>query len=110
LGRYKYKMRKTEFQTEEEVAGNLRTAKPKGTPADLLIERYDSIFRRNLVEPEMPLGGDKKRSRKGKYKWHNSKGGTGAAALAQANSERKQKNTAKAAIGPSLLKSDLILI
>jgi hypothetical protein len=76
----------------------------------LLVERYDSIFRRNLIEPEMPLGGDKKRSRKGKYKWHNSKGGTGATAMAKENSERKLKNTAKAASGPSMLKSDLILI
>jgi len=74
-------MRKTDYQTEEELAGSLRTIKAKATPADLLVERYDSVFRRNLIEPEMPLGGDKKRNRKAKYKWHNSKGGTGAEKL-----------------------------
>lgn len=110
IGRYKYKMRKTDFQTEEELAGSLRTARPKGTPADLLLDRYDSVFRRNLIEPDMPIGGDKKRQRKAKFKWHNSKGGTGADDMAEKNRERKHKNEQKSASGPSMLKNDLILI
>ena len=44
-------MRKTDFQTEEELSGNLRTLKPQGK-GDLITERYDSIFRRNLMEYE----------------------------------------------------------
>lgn len=110
LGRHKYHMRKTVFQTEDELAGSLRTIRAKATPSDLLIERYDSVFRRNLIEPEMPIGGDKRRTRKGKYKWHNSKGGTGAAALHEKNQEAKKRGDIKAAAGPSLLKNDLILI
>ena len=85
LGRYKYKMRKTDFQTEEELAGSLRTMRVKATPADLLVERYDSVFRRGLIEPDMPIGGDKKRNRKAKFKWHNSRGGAGAEKLAKKN-------------------------
>ena len=81
IGRIKYKMRKTDFQDEEELAGSLRTIKTKATPADLLVERYDSVFRRNLIEPEVPIGGDRRRSGKAKYKWHNSRGGTGAEKL-----------------------------
>jgi hypothetical protein len=103
-------MRKTDFQTEDELAGSLRTIRAKATPADLLIDRYDSVFRRNLIEPEMPLGGDKKRNRKGKYKWHNSKGGTGAAELHEMNLEAKKRAEVKSASGPSMLKNDIILI
>ena len=103
-------MRKTDYQTEEELAGSLRTIKAKATPADLLVERYDSVFRRNLIEPEMPLGGDKKRNRKAKYKWHNSKGGTGAEKLDKQNQKKKQELEQKANIGPSMLKNDIILI
>lgn len=110
IGRYKYRMRKTEFQTEEELAGSLRTIRARGTPADLLVDRFDSVFRRNMIEPEMPLGGDKRRTRKGKYKWHNSRGGTGAAILNEKNQETKKRGDVKAAQGPSLLKNDLILI
>lgn len=44
------------------------------TVADLLVENYDSIFRRNLLEPEAPEGADKKRQRKAKQKWHNKVG------------------------------------
>lgn len=110
LGRTKYRMRKTEFQTEEELAGSLRTIRAKATPADLLVERYDSIFRRNLLEPEVPIGGDRKRSRKAKFKWHNSRGGTGAEKLDKMNKKEKAALEKKAASGPSMLKSDLILI
>ena len=103
-------MRKTDFQTEEELAGSLRTIRSKATPADLLVDRYDSVFRRNLVEPEAPIGGDRKRNRKAKYKWHNSKGGTGAEKLDQKNKKIKQEMEAKHNIGASMLNNDIILI
>ena len=89
IGRIKYKMRKTEFQTEEELAGSLRTIRSKATPADLLVERFDSVFRRNMIEPDVPIGGDRRRGGKAKYKWHNSKGGTGAEKLDKKNKKLK---------------------
>ena len=72
-------MRKTDFQMEDELAGNLRTIKPHG-PGDLLFDRYDSVFRRNMIEPEMPTTENKKRVDKAKFKWHN-KGGKAAEKL-----------------------------
>ena len=61
-GKFRYKMKKTEFQTEDLLSGSLRAIKAhKGTAADLLVDRYDSIFRRNLMELEVPLNADKKR-------------------------------------------------
>ena len=110
VGRYRYKMRKTEFQTEEELAGSLRTIRSKATPADLLVDRYDSVFRRNLVEPEAPIGGDRKRNRKAKYKWHNSKGGSMAEKLDQQNKKHKEEMEARHNVGPSMLKNDIILL
>ena len=70
VGRFKYQMRKTDFVMEEELAGSLRQSKPK-TGADLLHERYDDIFRRNLIEPTVPEGAAKKPRSKPKYKMHN---------------------------------------
>ena len=89
IGRIKYRMRKTDFQTEDELSGSLRTIRSKATPADLLVDRFDSIFRRNLLEPDCPIGGDRKRSKKAIYKWHNSRGGTGAEKLDQKNKKIK---------------------
>ena len=60
IGKFKYHMKKTDFQTENELTGNLRTIKPMGID-HLLHENYDSVFRRNLLEPEAPEGTDKKR-------------------------------------------------
>jgi len=88
----------------------LRTIKAKATPADLLVDRYDSIFRRNMLEPEVPIGGDRRRSGKAKYKWHNSKGGSGAEKLNAKNQKAKQAIEKSLNTGPSLLKNDIILI
>ena len=63
----------------------MRTIRAKATPADLMVERFDSIFRRNMIEPDVPIGGDRRRGGKAKYKWHNSKGGTGAEKLDKKN-------------------------
>jgi len=48
---------------EKELTGNFRQVRPQG-PGDLLAERYDSIFRRNLLEPLAPIGENKKRANK----------------------------------------------
>jgi hypothetical protein len=55
---------------EDELSGNLRTLRPLGT-ADLITERFDSVYRRNLLEPEPLINADKKRNRKVKYKYHD---------------------------------------
>jgi len=50
----------------------LRKIKPYGI-GDIAQERFDSVFRRNLLATEKPqLGGDKKRIKKAKFKWHES--------------------------------------
>lgn len=62
-------MKKIDFQTEDELSGNLRQLRARG-PADLLVDRYDSIFRRRMLESKEPLNSDRKRNKKGKFKWH----------------------------------------
>ena len=70
VGRWKYKMRKNDYQLEDDLSGNLRQMKPLGN-ASLLDDRFDSIFRRNLIEPNAHDNLDKKRIRKIKYKFTN---------------------------------------
>jgi len=73
LGRFRYKQRKSEYQLEEDLSGNLRRMRPVGN--DYLIEdRFDSIFRRNLVEPDAPTNADKLRQKKTKFKWRDPVG------------------------------------
>ena len=63
------------------------------------------------MEPEAPPNTDKKRVRKAKWKWHESRGGKMADKLAKANENQKKKNELKKAGGTkALLKNDLILI
>lgn len=54
----------------------------------MIHDNFDSIFRRNLMEPDMPEGADKKRQRKAKYKWHN-KVGEGAVKLKKKNEKKR---------------------
>jgi len=54
-----------------------------------LVDRWDSVFRRNLIELDAPIGGDRKRSGKAKFKWHNSRGGTGAEKMDKKNKKIK---------------------
>lgn len=84
-------MKNTEFQLEEELAANLRQTKPLGNE-NLLRDRFDSVFRRNLVEPDAPTAGEKKRQKKQKYKMKDKKSaayGTTAAKLARKNKKLK---------------------
>lgn len=57
---------------ESDLSGNLRSMKPLGG-ASLIEDRFDSVFRRNLLAPEAKEGDHKRRSRKAKFKFHNSK-------------------------------------
>ncbi|CDW85537.1 UNKNOWN [Stylonychia lemnae] len=109
IGKYNYQMKKIEFQTEDELAANLRQLKPQG-PGDLLVDRFDSIFRRRMIEPAEPLNSDRKRLKKQKFKWHQSIGGKGANKLAKKNEVRKNKNTKKGQSSAQMLQNDLILI
>jgi hypothetical protein len=45
-GRFKYKMRKLDFQMEDELAGSLRQLKSTGKN-NMLREQFDDRFRRN---------------------------------------------------------------
>ena len=109
VGRFKYKMKKTDFQLEEELAPSLRQLKALGTD-DLLRDRFDSVFRRNLIEMDAPTEAEKKRQRKLKYKYRERQGaaygGTLASKLARKNEKQKRRiNESK-----SFLKDDLIMI
>ena len=73
VGRFKYTMRKTDFQLEEELAPSLRQLKIQGAD-DVLRERYDSVFRRNLVELDAPTKADKKRVKKHWFKFKERQG------------------------------------
>jgi len=75
-------------------------------------ERFDSVFRRNLVELDAPTNDEKKRSQKRMYKWRsrNTKamGGTLAEKIKKKNDKLKRKNDEKSS--NSFLKDDLIMI
>ena len=93
IGRFKYKQRKLDYQLEDELSGSLRQMRPLGN--DMLLEdRFDSIFRRNLVEPDAPTQNEKRRQRKAKYKMV-SKLGSVAADLHAETQVLRQKNDAK---------------
>ena len=65
--------------------------KPLGN-ATLLDDRFDSIFRRNLLEPNAHDNLDKKRIRKIKYKINQRGVGNKTKELAIVNAESKRRN------------------
>uniref|UniRef100_A0A7S3FY67 Ribosome biogenesis protein NOP53 n=1 Tax=Strombidium rassoulzadegani TaxID=1082188 RepID=A0A7S3FY67_9SPIT len=93
IGRFKYKMRKEDFQMDEDLAENLRKIKPLGNDR-LLQDRFDSIFRRNLIEPDAPTQNEKKRVRKLQFKMVN-KLGSKEEELYEKNLALKKKNDEK---------------
>jgi len=108
IGRFKYKQRKLEYQLQEELAGNLRTMKPLGN--DLLIEdRFDSLFRRNLVEPDAPTQGEKRRQRKAKYKNHNPQGQHAREMHAEVEAHKKRNDQRERGI-KSFKNDDVIML
>lgn len=68
LGKKKYQMRPMDFQTEEELAPNLRSVQA-GT--SLAREQFDGYFRRNLLDTADPFARKKKTRRLPVYKFHN---------------------------------------
>jgi hypothetical protein len=53
-------MRQADYQLEDELAGSLRQLKSTGTH-NMLREKQDDAFRRNLIEMDAPTIGEKKR-------------------------------------------------
>lgn len=73
IGRWKYKQRKTDYILEEELSGNLRQAQPL-TNDQLLHDRFDSVFRRNLVEPHEAIYDHRRRKHKQDFKFYRPVG------------------------------------
>jgi len=72
LNRNKYEYPGTDFQTTNELKSNLRTIKVAGS---LARDRFDSIFRRNLIEKTGYDKKKKKKSRIPKFKYHSTERG-----------------------------------
>jgi hypothetical protein len=82
--------------------------KPIGN--DLLLQdRFDSIFRRGVIEPDAPTNAEKKRQRKAKYKMV-SRITNKAAELKQQNDELKRKNDLREKGIKHQVKDDVIMI
>lgn len=74
-------------------------------------ERFDSVFRRNLVEMDAPTKAEKKRQIKRGFKFKARKGGnygTLAEKLKKQNAKKKQANDEKES--KEFLGNDMILI
>ena len=110
-GRFKYKMRKTDFQLEDELAGSLRQLRGEGQ-ADLLRDRFDSVFRRNMVEMDAPTVAEKKRQKKMRYKFKDRHGGVYGSLTAKLDKKnKKMKASLEEREGKmGVLNNDLILI
>ena len=108
LGRFKYKQRKSDFQLQEDLTGNLRQMKPLGN--DMLVEdRFDSIFRRNLVEPDAPTNAEKLRQKKLKYKWRGAVGEK-TQELNKSNLELKARNDRREKGMNQMVNDDVIVL
>ena len=84
--------------------------KPLGT-SQLLEERFDGIFRRNLLAPEAKEGDDRKRNKKAYFKYHKSKAEKDQTVkMAEENQKRRDENKKKGMGKDKMMKSDLILI
>ena len=110
-GRFKYKMRKEDFQLEDELTGSLRQLRSTGKNS-MIREKFDDFFRRNLVEMDAPTEGEKKRQRKQRYKLKARRGGiyaTEAQKLNKKNLKLKQAND-EAENKQMMLQNDMIFI
>jgi len=83
-------MRKTDFQLEDELAGSMREVKAMGQ-SDLLRERFDSVFRRNMVELDAPTTFEKKRQKKAQFKWRKRQGEAMGGTVAKKLSKKLKK-------------------
>jgi hypothetical protein len=75
----------------------------------LLADRFDSVFRRNLVEPDAPTNQDKRRQRKLKFKMHQ-KMGTKSKEIHADTAALKRKNDDREKGLKNVVNSDVIMI
>ena len=108
LGRFRYHQRKIEYQLDSELSGNLRQMRPLGN--DLMLEdRFDSIYRRNLVEPDAPTQGQNRRQKKLKFKMV-SKIGSVAEDLYKETQEKKLRNDRREKGQKEFVNQDVIML
>lgn len=68
MGLYKYKKQKVDFVPEEQLPDSFR--KQRGTE-NLILDQFDSFYRRNLLPTEAPIG-DRKKLKIREYKEHQT--------------------------------------
>jgi len=110
VGRKVYKMKKTDFQMEDELAGSLREVKPVGKD-DFLRDRFDSVYRTNKLDTiDHVWIAEQKRKDRSKYRIRNRANlyGTVAAKLDRKNKKRKAEYDAENKKG--FLMDDLIML
>lgn len=90
------------------MSGNLRQAQPL-TNDQLLQDRYDSVFRRNLVEPNEAIYDHRRNKHKKEHKFWKPVG-TKTKELAKENAKRAAKNDELEKGVKGQLASDLIMI
>ena len=89
IGRKTYKMKKTDFQMEDELAGSLREVRPIGKD-DFFRDRMDSMFRTNKLDViDRVHEAEKKRRDRSAFKF-KQRSGTGYGTLAE-KLDRKNK-------------------
>ena len=93
---------------QEELAGNLRQLKPLGSGL-LLQDRFDSVFRRNLVEPDAPTQNEKRRQRKQRYKTTQQVGSV-TRELHNETQELKKRNDQREKGKKDFVNDDVIMI
>ena len=110
IGRKNYRMRKVDFQLEEELAGSLREVRAMGKD-DFLRDRFDSVFRTNKLDVMDNVNeAERKRRLKAAYKFKQRSGvyGTVAEKLKKKNDKKQAELDAKSKQG--FLKDDLIML
>lgn len=111
IGRKAYRMRKTDFQLEEELAGSLREARTIGKD-DFLRDRFDSVYRQNMLDVvDVVHESEKKRKIKAAYKFKQRSGGiygTVSEKLKRKNDKKQAELDARSKKG--FLKDDLIML
>ena len=78
----------------------------------MLRDRFDSVFRRNMVEMDAPTVAEKKRQRKMKYKFKDRHGGVYGSLTAKLDKKNKKlkANLDEREGKAGVLSNDLILI
>lgn len=110
IGRKAYKMRKTDFQLEDELAGTLREVKPVGKD-DFMRDRFDAVYRTNKLDViDHVHEGEKKRKIKASFKFKMRSNVYGTVAEKLHNKNKKKQIEIDARSKQGFLKDDLIML